>query len=454
MFTFFTAELRPLLRIALPILIAQLVTYMMGTVDALMAGRVGAEHLAAVALGQSIWQPITLLCFGVLLAVPTMTANHLGAKQFKAVGDLFRQSFWLSFFSSVVGAIAILALVQVAQSQAQEPLLASLVDQYLSAIVWGLPALGIFNVLRCNTEGLGDSRPSMWMAIIALLCNIPLNYMFIYGKWGAPAMGGAGCGVATAICYWIMLVGLLLQTRLRSFYQPYDLFRWQAPHWRQISQLLAVGLPMGLAFFFEVSLFALVALLIAPLGAIAVASHQIAINISGLIFMIPLSLGVAVSIQMGLRMGQDKPRAVLRVLVACLFFGTCITLVSATAVLLFRFDLPNLYTADLSVLTLAATLLILSVIYQFVDMVQVICAGALRAFKDGRSIFLITFVAYWLVGLPVGYVIAMTDLLVPAKGAVGFWWGFIAGLATAAIGLSLRLLQQFRQLFAPIAGRS
>ncbi len=282
----------------------------------------------------------------------------------------------------------------------------------------------------------------MVIGFIGLMSNIPINYVFIHGKLGMPALGGVGCGVATASVYWIMFLLLRAYTRRASTFRDLRLTGgWQKPDPVALKRLFTLGLPvaLALALFFEVTLFALVALLVAPLGIVAVAGHQIALNFSSLMFVLPLSIGVAATIRIGYRLGQGDVEQARVSAWSSLMIGVTLACCTALFTSLLRERIALLYNDTPAVVTMASHLMLLAAIYQISDSIQVIGNGVLRGYKDTRSIFFITFTAYWLLGLPCGYVLALTDWLRPAMGPSGFWVGFIIGLTSAAILMMCRM---------------
>jgi MATE family multidrug resistance protein len=286
----------------------------------------------------------------------------------------------------------------------------------------------------------------MIIGFIGLGANIPLNWMFVYGKFGAPALGGVGCGVATAIVYWIMLLSMLVYIVISSKLKHVHLFanRHQAV-WKSQVRLIKLGLPVALALFFEITLFAVVALLVAPLGSIVVAAHQVAINFSSLVFMIPLSIGIATSIQVGHKLGEENTEAARITCQVAIVIALMCACVTGLATILFRESITALYTSDPAVAAISIQLLFIAAIYQLTDSIQVVGGGALRGYKDMKAIFVCTFIAYWVLGLPSGYLLGSTNFFVEKMGVYGYWVGFIIGLTSAAIMLSTRLLWMHRQ---------
>ncbi|CAD5109603.1 MATE family efflux transporter [Zestomonas carbonaria] len=434
-------ELRALLTLAAPIMIAQLAVTSMGFVDAVMAGRVSPRDLAAVALGNSIWVPVFLLMTGTLLATTAKVAQRFGAGQPERIGPLVRQALWLALAVGLIAA-ALLAL-------GAEPVLhlmkvdAELIAPsmgYLYGIAMGFPAVALYHVLRCFSDGLGRTRPSMLLAVAGLLLNIPLNYVLIYGHLGFPALGGVGCGWASGAVMWFMFLGMLGWVRRAPAYRSSRLFeRFDWPQREPIQRLLGIGVPIGIAVFAESSIFAVIALLIGSLGATVVAGHQIALNVSSMVFMIPYALSMAITVRVGQALGRHEPREAR--FAAGVGIATALTYacLSASLMLLGRHAIAGIYTPDPQVISVAATLLVYAALFQFSDAVQVSAAGALRGYQDTRITMLLTLFAYWGIGLPVGYALGLADWLGEPRGPSGLWQGLVAGLTVAAAMLMLRL---------------
>ena len=438
----FIEQTRKLLKLAYPILIAQLIQNLMGFADTVMAGRVSATDMAAVAVASSVWLPIILTISGILMALAPIVSQYAGAKAFNKVANATYQTAWIAVSLGILVLVIYQALSPNIYSLVTlEPELKKLMFGYLDYIVWGGPAFCLYFVLRNYAEGLSFTRPTMIISIIGLLINIPANYIFIYGKFGMPALGGAGCGIATAIVYWVMFLGMLLYTILSKHLKHAWLFkRFYWPNWQEIKSIMTLGVPIAFSLLFEVSLFAVVAILLAPFGAETVASHQIAINFSGLVFMIPLSIAMAVTIQVGFAVGNKDYQQAKLICKHSILFGLLIAVVTAALSLVFRSQIASIYTTELAVIELAASLMFLAALFQFSDAIQVISAGALRGYKDTKSILIITFISYWLVGLSIGCILGLTDWVIPAIGPYGFWIGFISGLSTAALLLAWRLV--------------
>ncbi|MEC4725196.1 MATE family efflux transporter [Shewanella sp. D64] len=433
-------QAKRLVQLALPVLIAQVTQTMMGFIDTVMAGRVSAVDMAAVAIGTSLWLPALLFVQGLLMAFTPMFAHYHGANDQKAIQPLAFQAGYIAIVGSV-GVVVFLSFAeQIFSMMTLDPEMARLSIGYLEGFAWGVPAFILYQVLRGCSEGISYTLPTMVIGFVGLAVNIPANYVFIYGHLGMPAMGGAGCGLATALVFWAMLIAMIIYMQFHQKFKELAPFKaFHKPHLSTMWDMTKHGLPIAMALFFEVSLFAVIALLLAPLGAIVVAGHQIALNFSSIVFMLPLSIGIAVSIRVGYYLGQDKPEvsALITKLGLTIAFGLAV--ITAIFTVVFRYQIAHLYNSNPEVVTLAASLMFLAALYQLSDSVQVVAAGALRGYKDTRSAFYITLVSYWAVGMVLGYTLARTDLIVPAMGAHGFWIGLIAGLTSAALLFALRL---------------
>ncbi|MCM2320011.1 MAG: MATE family efflux transporter [Pseudomonas sp.] len=433
-------EVKALLALAGPIMVAQLANTAMGFVDTVMAGRVGPRDLAAVALGNSIWVPMLLLMGGILLATTAKVSRKVGAGTYVLIGPLVRQALWLALTIGLIAAALLLCAEPILVLMQVEASLRTTTMGYLQAVALGFPALALYQVLRGFSDGLGSTRPTMVIGLLGLLLNIPLNYIFIYGKLGLPAMGGVGCGWATALVLWFMLGAMLWWVHWAPVYRSSQLFeRLEWPQWPEIRAQLTLGLPIGIAIFAEASIFSVIALLIGSLGASVVAGHQVALNFSSMVFMIPYSLAMATTVRVGQALGRGAPRDArfsAGVAMATALVYACL---SASLMLLLRADIARLYTPDTEVLAVASALLMYSALFQFSDAIQVTAAGALRGYHDTRATMLITLLAYWGIGLPIGYSLGLSELLGLPSGPAGLWQGLVIGLTCAAALLGVRL---------------
>ncbi|WP_272975657.1 MATE family efflux transporter, partial [Alcanivorax jadensis] len=291
-------ELAAQLTLALPILGGQLAQTANGFVDTMMAGRVSANDLAAVAVGASIWVPLFLFMTGVLMSATPILSRHLGGEAYHRINPLAQQGIWLGLGLGILCALILRSIAPVLVWMDVDPAIRPLVSGYLDALSWGMPGAALMLAMRSYTESMNHTRPVLLFSVIGLLINIPSNYVLIYGKLGFPAMGGVGCGWATSLVMWSMALMMLFYTHRHPVYQHAPLnLRRRHFEMASLGYMLRLGLPVGLSIFFEVSIFAVIALLIGSLGAQIVASHQIALNFTSLIFMVPLSFSLAASVR-------------------------------------------------------------------------------------------------------------------------------------------------------------
>ena len=446
-------EARRFLALGLPVLVTQIAQMGMNFVDTAMTGQASTADMAAVAVSGSIWVPVSLLGMGCLLSLPAMMAHLVGGGEQQRTPHLLRQGLWLSSLLSLVlmGVFAFLSLhLELFGLDAE---LAPLAAGYLRAMLFGLPGMMLFVNVRGFLEGYARTRPAMLVGLLGLALNVPCNYVLIYGKLGLPQLGAVGCGVATALCYWFMGLTLALYARrearcrkLGPLFLPLLLPRTAGEggearrvDWPLVWRIFRIGLPGALAACFEASLFAVTALLLAPLGKVVVAGHQIAMNFSSIVYMLPLSLNITAAIRVGQSVGAGRlGRARLSARTA-LCMGAVSSLIIAACTALFREQIVHIYNDDPAVTALAMSLLLLGSCYQLVDALQTISIGILRAYNDTRIISLVCFTSYWIIGLPLGFTLARTDWLVSAMGPAGFWISYIVALGFGALCYLIRV---------------
>lgn len=444
------SEIKVILALGIPIAIAQIAQTSMGFVDTMMSGRYDSTDLAAVSLGSGIWLPIFLAFQGILIATTPIVAHMVGA----GTPDKSKAPLHLgALIASVLTILAMLLMnncMGLLQIMGVETQLAEITDQYLKAISWGFPALLFYQLMRSYIEGFGKTKPAMVISFIGLLCNIPLNYILIYGKLGLPELGGVGCGWATAIVMWIMLLASIIYISNTSTFTSLKLFsKWQPPSREELTSFLKLGLPIGFALLIEVSMFSVIALLLADLGEVMIASHQITLSFTGLVFMLPLSIAMALTIRVGHQLGAGSAASALFSAKTGLLIALCLATLSSSLMGLFATDIVHLYTQDMRIIDIATSLIIIAALFQFSDAIQVTCSGALRGYKDTAVPLVLVFTSYWLIGLPIGYLLAKTDLFFPAMGPKGFWLGLLLGLTIGAILLISRLYWVSRSKINP-----
>lgn len=423
-----------------PILVAQLSQMANGAIDTIMAGHYGAKDLAAVGIGSSLWLPTLLFFFGVLSALQPTISNHMGAGRLDRIMPVTWQGLYIAAGSAVVMILLLANMKPVLELLKLDSTTSVIVEGYLQAFCWGVPPLLLLTALRGLTDGLGHTRVIMVFSLLAALLNLPLNYIFIYGKLGLPAMGGVGCGWATALSNGAAALALLVYLYWSRHYRQFHLLaHWARPNWRAINTLLRLGLPIGASMFVEVSMFAVIALFLAPLGAEIVAGHQIVLNAVSLFFMLPLSLGMALTLRVSFLLGSGLPDSARRLARSTLLLALAIALIYVPAMLLGREYIASLYTNDSAVQAVAVRLLAFAALFQLADVLQVAAISALRGYQDTRVPLFIMLFSFWGICLPLGYVLTFTDWLGTNFGAAGFWLALTVGLSCAGVLLIRRL---------------
>nr|WP_297349354.1 MATE family efflux transporter [uncultured Glaciecola sp.] len=426
--------MKSLLTLAWPLLIAQVTQTLMGVSDTIMAGRYSYTDMAAVAIGFSITMPVLMFIQGVTLGLSPIISRLQGSNQNSKVANALHQCVWLSLMLSVIALLLVFIVSPLLANVEMEVDVRTITVDYIIYILLAAPGFALYQSLRNCCEGLSSTRPTMIIMFAGLLVNIPANYIFINGLFGAPQMGGAGCGIATLLVIYVMAFVTLLYMMVAKKLKQYELFT--KFHWPKLDlQLtqLRIGLPIAFTIVFEVTLFGVVALLLARFGAEVVASHQIALNFSSLMFMLPMSIGMAVAIRIGHSVGKEDALNAKISVYCALVCSIFIALITATMTVILSTEISALYTENKGVIMMASSLLFFAALFQFSDGIQVVSANALRGYKDTSAMLILSFVSYWLVGLPVGIVLGLTDWLFPAMAAKGFWIGFISGLSCAAV---------------------
>ena len=432
----FGRETTALLGIAWPLIINNLSVAGMQFTDAVMAGQLGAESLAAVAVGGSVWFLGFAFVLGVLMAISPIASRHHGAGDEALIGRYTRQGVYLGIFLAIP--IMLFAWFLAAPALAAIGIDVAFLDMtvgYVKMISLGGPGMFIFLALRFTTEGIGYTKPIMYTSIFALACNVFLNWVFMFGKLGAPAMGAVGCGLASGITMWIIAIILATYMVSSKRYEPLDLFSRLSPMRPSVlKEIVFLGVPIAITITAEAGLFNAVSILMGTLGPAITAAHQIALNFASTMFMIPLAVNSAITVRVGHAIGKGDLEYARFAggfgIFVCAIFMAC----SATFLLLFRDAIVSVYTQDPVVKGIAISLLLMATVFQVADGIQIGAAGALRGYKDTRVPMAVNIFAYWIIAFPLAYLAAVTYKLPPNY----IWGGFVAGLSVAAVMLTWR----------------
>lgn len=440
-------ELRALTQLSWPVLVGLLANTGMGVIDVAMVGHVSATDLAGVALGVSIWHIVMITLIGIMTAVNPLVAHHVGAGALHKIPAVVRDGVWMGLGVGSVALMLTLLGTSVFDHLAITPEVRSVAHTFLWTIAFALPAFAMSRALYGYCASLGHTRPLMVVALIGLGLSAFLNWCLVFGHLGFPAMGGVGCAWSNLISVWaslFMLAGWVAVAKVYRSSSPFGRFAW--PSWTGIGPMMRLGLPIGVTYFAETTAFSLIALLVAKFGAVEVSAHQIALNCASLVFMVPMSLGVALLTRVGTALGSgDAQTARLRAWVG-VYAGLALGVVSALGILLFRGPIANLYTNDVLVAEQAAGLLVFAAIFQVSDSGQVVVSNAIRAYKMTRIPMVIHLTAFWAICLPLGCWLGLAPAWLPAPPlggealkAQGFWLALIVGLSVAAVALVVYL---------------
>ena len=442
-------ELRRLMSLMLPLYIGNILHMGMGVTDTVVAGWKGETDLAAVAMGFSIAGTL-LIAGGVMLTILSAMISRLrGAGASAKIGVYLNNGKILALCLSVVEVLLMFAASHVFFYVTDNTELATLAQRYVWFMLIGVPASLLIRVVVANFEGCGQTRPAMFVSLCGVLINIPLNMLFVFGWGPIPSLGAAGCGLATSLVNWCMLfclLSIMLGSRNHRG-RGLQMLAFRKPEWSVVRQTLRLGLPVGVASLCEMSFFNLVTLIIAPLGEVVVSAQQVAINLSGIIFMLPLSLGIAASIRAAYHVGAGRKvdfNAMVRTL---LVVSYVLVIFFMVVTILFRRDIVGLYTDSEEIISLASVLLVFCAVYQIPDATQVLMSGLLRGCHDTAVITWSNITSYWVVGLPLSYLLIRTDIIVPAMGAAGAWMSFIVALCITAIILTCRFMRTRKRVF-------
>lgn len=441
-------DIRRIISLAWPVLIGQLAVVAFGVIDTAMVARYTATDLAALALGGSIYITVYVGMMGVLVALSPIAAQLYGAHRHAEIGEEVRQALWLAAGLSVPGMALLLhphILLHIADAK---PMLEGRTVAYLQILALGLPAALAFRIYSSLSNAIARPRIVMMIQLIGLALKIPLNFIFIYGSGRlgislVPELGSAGCALATTLINWVScLLGLFLMQRhslLRQF-GIYRKFSW--PQWPRIRALLKLGIPMGLGYLIEVTAFTFMAIFIARFGATVLAGHQIAANLGTVLYMLPMSLGIATATLVAQALGARDFAAARRLGRRGISFAVALAMCISLLVWTSRTSLIAAYTPNPLIARAAAPLFVFLTFYHVFDAMQVSTIFVLRAYKVAVVPTVIYAVALWGVGLGGGYALGFDTFGITPRyllGASGFWFANSLSLGLAAAGLMLYL---------------
>lgn len=421
--------------IALPVMISQLGQVSVGVADSMMVGRLGALPLASASLANSIFFVIMMFGLGISMGITPLVSMAEGKGKTKRISNLFGHGLWINLITAIALTGVVLGLSSGIQLLGQPEDVVRLAIPYLLVITASLVPFMIFQTFKQFAEGLSQTKQAMYITIFCNGINIFLNWILIWGKFGAPELGLMGAG-------WATLISRILMPILMGFYilksRRYDIYslslKLKKLSLPLVSRILNIGIPTGFQFIFEVSAFSAAAIMMGWIGVNALAGHQIALNLASISYMMATGLSTAGMIRVSNMVGRGNQKAVREsgMVVFVLILG--FMFVAAMIFVVFRMFLPTLYIDDPEVIATAASLLIVAALFQLSDGVQVAALGVLRGLEDVKIPTLVTLVAYWVLGLPLGYFFAFQLEM----GEIGIWYGLLIGLSITAVLLFYR----------------
>ncbi len=427
-------ELAGSIRLAFPVAVVQVGMMAMGVADTIMVGHVSAADLAAVSLGHLYFFTAVVFGMGVLMALDPVVAQAVGADDRVAIARGIQRGGLLSFALALAAVLVLLPAEGVLTLLRQPPEVVPLAAGYALATAPGVLPFYLFIVLRQSLQAMGRVKRIVAVVAAANVANLAFNWTLVYGNLGAPAMGAVGAGWASTLSRWFMAAGLLALSwpLLSAYLRP---IRSDVLRLRPLGRMVRLGAPIGIQFSLEFGAFGAVGILMGWLGAVAMAGHQVAINLASFTFMVPVGIAQASAVLVGRAIGRDDPDGARRAAAAGLLLGGGFMIVTAAVFLLFPGPLAAVYSGDPRVRALAASLLPIAGLFQVFDGLQVVAGGVLRGTGDTRSPMVVNLLGFWLVGIPVSVFLGFRT----GAGPVGLWWGLASGLGAVAVILLWRV---------------
>lgn len=445
------SEIVATLRVAAPLAAANLSQIAMGLIDTVMVGSLGAVPLAAVGLGAGFYFTSAVVCMGVVGAVAPLAAFSLGAGKREAAGRVAGSGLVLAAILAVPVIGSMMVADRLLLPLGYDPGLAQEIGRFLRAVAWGAPGFLGFAVLRALLSALARARIVMIVLVLCVPTNAALNWLLIFGHLGLPPLGLVGAGYASAINQWLMFLGLAAAFAALPRGDPAHRLRGRLGEIvRDIRRILALGLPIAGLQGMEIGVFVVSAALMGIFGADALAAHQIAINCASITFMVPLGIGQAATVRVALARGVGAPLAARRAALVALALGLLFMAAAALALWTLPRAIVAAYVAiddpaNRALVDLALQFLAIAALFQIVDGLQTVAAGALRGYEDTTVPMLLAALGYWAIGFVGGWALAFRL----GFGPIGLWWGFLLGLAAVAALLVFRLHRRSRRGLVP-----
>ena len=434
----FRHELRAVVRLAVPVVVTQMGMMLMGTVDAMMLGRVSEHALAAGALGNVVTFGMMIFGMGMLMALDPLVSQAFGADDHAAVARHLQRGWVMALVISIPLGLIMWDMKAILIFLGQDPAIIDPTTAYIRSMIPGVPAFLLFVANRQSLQAMSHVNQAMAAMVAANIANAVANYALIFGHWGFPALGVVGSGWATTLCRIALLATLLSLSW--PILKPYLTgIRRRVLNWRTYGDLIRLGIPIAFQLSVEIWLFNAVALMIGNLGARELAAHQIALTLAAMAFMVPMGVAGAATTRVGNAVGRQDSDGARLAAKASLGLGAAVMTISASAFAFFPELLARLFTPEEPVIALAATLLPIAALFQIFDGIQVVGAGVLRGAADTRVPAIFAVIGYWALGLPLAWWLGLHT----GMGPRGMWWGLTLGLSSVAILFLVRIRSTF-----------
>ena len=420
-------------KLAVPMFLTQLALQLIQVNSVIQSGNYSTDVQAGIMLAGNLWFPIMVGIGGVLFFVTPMVAQLYGARNLKEIGPLARQAIWLSIPIVLFGMFVLSQASWILTLAKVDPNIIFYSEEYLSYFIFALPAILLSQPLRSLCEGVTKPLPITLLNILMLLIAIIANYTFIYGNFGFPEMGARGAGLSAVIGTWTSFIILIIYLRFKSAYGTEFFSKFEFPDFKILHEILRGGIPVGLGNFIELSMFSGAGIILGRFGSEVIAANGIALTIGGLFFMVPLSIGNAAAVRVGNNVGAKNLKGAKYSSYFSLRLATVCALIMSLTIILNAEFLSGMLNSNPKVISLAVILLGFAAFFQVADGLAMASIGSLRGYKDTFGPMKILAVSYWGVGLPVGIMLSITNLITEQMGAVGMWAGMAFGLLVAAV---------------------
>ena len=420
-------------KLAVPMFLTQLALQLIQVNSVIQSGNYSTDVQAGIMLAGNLWFPIMVGIGGVLFFVTPMVAQLYGARNLKEIGPLARQAIWLSIPIVLFGMFVLSQASWILTVAKVDPNIIFYSEEYLSYFTFALPAILLSQPLRSLCEGVTKPLPITLLNILMLLIAIIANYTFIYGNFGFPEMGARGAGLSAVIGTWTSFIILIIYLRFKSAYGTEFFSKFEFPNFKILHEILRGGIPVGLGNFIELSMFSGAGIILGRFGSEVIAANGIALTIGGLFFMVPLSIGNATAVRVGNNVGAKNLKGAKYSSYFSLRLATVCALIMSLTIILNAEFLSGILNSNPKVISLAVILLGFAAFFQVADGLAMASIGSLRGYKDTFGPMKILAVSYWGVGLPVGIMLSITNLITEQMGAVGMWAGMAFGLLVAAV---------------------